>query len=78
MDGGEKELTHLVVEQETQELELFVGIDKTVDVGKEEYLSVNLSGKWTLVQYHSTFLSEIVVCPDVMIAGEVVYLHPQV
>ena len=78
MERGKHELAEAVVEHGTYQFELLVGIAQTVAVGQVEHLAVDFGGDRLLVQYYSALLLQVVVGPDVVVAGEVVHLHTHV
>ena len=76
--GAEHALAGAVVEHAAYEVELRVVVAEAVAVGQVEYLSVYFRGYGLCVQRHSAFLFEVVVCPDVVVAGEEMHLDAHV
>ena len=74
----EHDLTEAIMEQGTQEFEFLVWVAKSVAMGEEEHLAVDLGGERLFVEYHTALLLKVVVGPDIVVAGELVYLDTQV
>ena len=60
------------------EFETLVGVAQSVAMSQEEYLTVDLCSQRLLMQYHATFLLQIIIGPDIMIACEVMHLDTHV
>ena len=78
MHAGKEDLTDAIVEEETQKLELRVGVAQTVAMCQEENLVGKLQRDRFAVHDDATLSLQIVVCPHVVVAGEEVHLHAQV
>ena len=78
MHGVEQTLAQMVVKHLAQQLELGVGVAEAVAVCEEEHLVAYLCGERTGVYRHAALLLKVAVCPDVVVAGEEVYLHSHV
>ena len=66
------------MEEGTNKLKLLVGITKTVAMGKHEYLAINLGSERLLMQYHTTLLLQVIVCPNIVITSKIVYLYSHI
>lgn len=75
---GEHPLTHAVMEHSAYEAELAVAVTQSVAMSEIEHLSVYLRYQWLTVDVHTTLALQILICPDVMVAGEVMNLHSHV
>ena len=78
MEGGKEPLAHLVMEDGTNHLKRLVGVAHAIAMSQEELLAVNLGGLGLLVENNATLLFQIFVCPDVVIAREIVHLNPHI
>ena len=66
------------MEDTAYHLERLVGVAQSVAVGQIEDLAIELDGLRLLVQDDATFLCQIVIGPDVVVACEVVHLDAHV
>ena len=78
MHAIEQPLAGGVMEHTAQELEFHVGVTQSVAMGQIEYLIVNLDGGWLTVQNNATFLLQIAIGPQVVVACEEMYLDPHI
>ena len=74
----EQHLACAVVEHALYELEAAVGVAQSVAVRYVEHLVVDLHRLGLGVYNQSTLLFKVSVCPDVVVAGEVVHLHAHI
>ena len=66
------------MEYALDELEALVGVSQPISVSQEEYLSIKFNGLWLLVQDNAALFLQIPVCPDVVVAREVVHFHAHI
>lgn len=78
MYHAEEALAYAVVEHAADKLELMVGVAQSVAMGEIEHLAVDVHRLGLFMENHSTFLLQIAVHPDVVVAGEVMHLHTHV
>ena len=66
------------MEDAPDDFETLIGVAQSVAMSQEEYLTVYLCGQGLLMQDNTTFLLQILVGPDIMIASEVMHLDTHV
>ena len=78
MQGRESPLAKAVVEYPADELERLVGVAQAVTMSHEEYLAVDLCSQRLVVQDDAALFFQILLGPDVVVAGEVMYLDAHI
>ena len=78
MKCRECQLAELVMEDALDELEALAWVAQAVAMGQEEQLAVDLRRLRLLMQYHAALLLQVLIGPDVMVAGEVMHLDTHV
>ena len=78
MKTGESPLADLIMEDVLDKFELLIGITQSVAMCQVEHLAVDLRRLRLLMQNHTTLLLQIIVGPDIVVAGEVMHLHTHI
>ena len=78
MYGRKHPLAHGRMEDAANELKRLTWVAQSVAVGQEEHLSIDLCRFRLLVQDDTTLLLQIIVGPDIVVAGEVMHLDAHV
>jgi len=74
MEGGKHPLTQFVVKNTTQEAEGTAGIAQPIAMPEEEQLIGEFDSDGLVVHDHATLLLEVVLDPDVVVAGKEMHL----
>ena len=78
MEGGEETLRHAIVEEGAKEGETATLDAEAVAVGEVENLVGDLDSAGRGVEHHAALFDQIIVHPQVVVAGEVVDLDAEV
>ena len=78
MNGGEGNLAQTVMKHPFQQFVLLIRVAQPVAVGHEEHLAVDLRRQRLLMQNDATLPLQVVVGPDVVVAGKEMHLHAHV
>ena len=78
MEGGEETLRHAIVEEGAKEGETATFDTETIAVGEEEYFVGDLDSAGRGVEHHAALFDQIIVHPQVVVAGEIVDLDTEV
>lgn len=78
MEGGEETLCQAIVEEGAKEGEAATLDTEAVTVGEEEYFVGDFDSAGCGVEHHAALFNQIIVHPQVVVAGEVVDLDAEV